>query len=42
VRGPAVDCDPLVWADFPTYGSAAHRLTPSRVMQVLELLVKES
>ena len=42
VRGPAVDCDPSVRADFPTYGSAAHRLVPSRVMQVLELLTKES
>lgn len=42
LRGCAVDCDPAVRADFPTYGSAAHRITPSRVMQVLELLAKES
>lgn len=41
VRGPAVDCDPAIRADFPTYGSAAHRLAPSRVMQVLELLTRE-
>ena len=42
VRGQAVDCDPAVQADFPTHGSGAHRLRPLRLMQVLEMLTKES
>ena len=41
LRGSAVDCDPSERADYPTHGSTAHRLAPSRVVQVLELLVKE-
>jgi ADP-heptose:LPS heptosyltransferase len=41
LRGAAVDCDPSVRADYPTHGSSAHRLAPSRVVQVLELLTKE-
>jgi heptosyltransferase-2 len=42
LRGPDVDCDPAGGADFPTHGSSAHRLTPGRVLQVLETLVHES
>jgi heptosyltransferase-2 len=42
LRGPDVDCDPAVVPDFPTHGSSAHRIAPERVMQVLEMLVKES
>jgi len=42
LRGPDVDCDPAVRSDFPTHGSSAHRVAPERVMQVLELLIKES
>lgn len=42
LRGPDVDCEPGRVADFPTHGSSAHRVAPGRVMEVLELLVKES
>jgi ADP-heptose:LPS heptosyltransferase len=42
LRGPDVDCDPAAVPDFPTHGSSAHRIAPERVMQVLEMLVKES
>ena len=42
LRGPDVDCDPAVVADFPTHGSSAHRISPERVLQVLEMLVQES
>ncbi|HEX7599869.1 MAG TPA: glycosyltransferase family 9 protein, partial [Polyangia bacterium] len=42
MRGPAVDCDPAIRSDFPTHGSAAHRLAPLRLMQVLELLTREA
>ena len=42
LRGPDVDCEPALRTDFPTHGSSAHRVTPGRVLQVLELLVKES
>ncbi len=42
LRGPAVDCDPAIQADFATYGSAAHRLAPARLMQTLLMLTKES
>lgn len=42
LRGPDVDCDPGAGADFPTHGSSAHRLRPERVMDLLEMLVKET
>ena len=28
--------------DFPTHGSSAHRIAPARVVELLEMLVKES
>jgi len=42
LRGPDVDCDPGQITGFSTHGSSAHRVAPERVLQVLELLVKES
>ena len=42
LRGPDVNCDPAQVTNFPTHGSSAHRDSPERVMQVLEMLVKES
>ncbi|WP_243317268.1 glycosyltransferase family 9 protein [Geothrix paludis] len=42
LRGPDVDCDPAAPGGFPTHGSSAHRISPARVLEVLEMLMKES
>lgn len=42
LRGPDVDCAAPEGPDFPTHGSSAHRVAPARVMEVLQLLMKEA
>ncbi len=42
LRGPDVDCEEAAPAGFPTHGSSAHRIPPGRVLEVLEMLMKES
>lgn len=42
LRGPDVDCADPGPEDFPTHGSSAHRVAPARVLEVLDLLARES